>query len=268
MALLAAKTVVAVPADLKDNYQPIIDRNPFGLRPPPPPPTNNVAAPVPEKPKTEIFLTGIISVGHPVLPKKVFLKTQAANNKKEEKFYDLQEGQEMDGIKILSIDEVNRKVRVMMDNGETLLTFQTHGVAPPAAPAMALAGQPGAMPVPGQPGAPPPLPNARQGGANAGGGYQPSQYPQGQPAPINASGTANPQNNFRSIPSRSIRSRIPGNSTYNPGVNQPGNTTGVPQSQQQQAPPVDPAEQYLRMHLDKVARERQGLPMPPLPPIQ
>jgi hypothetical protein len=37
---------------------------------------------------------------------------------------------------------------------------------------------------------------------------------------------------------------------------------------QEQQPQVDPAEQYLRMHLDKAAKERQGIPMPPLPPVQ
>ena len=42
-AVLVSSTVDAVPAsELKENYQSIIERNPFGLKPIPPPPTNNV----------------------------------------------------------------------------------------------------------------------------------------------------------------------------------------------------------------------------------
>jgi hypothetical protein len=259
-SFLLAKTAVAVPADLKENYQPIIDRNPFGLKPPPPPPTNNVTASVVEKPKTEIFLTGIVSIGYPKLPKQAFLMTKV-QNQKEPNYYALTEGVEKDGIKILAIDEVNKKVRINTDSGETMLSFQTHGIAAPAAPAMPLPGQHGA--IPGQPGmVPQPMPGGvpQPGNPN----FQ-NQYPQGQPNAAGNTGASTP-NSTRSIPSRSIRSRIPNptDATANP-VN-PG---GIQQNPgQEQQPPMDPAEQYLRMQLDKAAKERAGIPMPPVPTIQ
>ena len=55
----AGKSLAIPLSELKDNYQPIIDRNPFGLKPAPPPPTDNPTANVKEKPKLEFFLTGI-----------------------------------------------------------------------------------------------------------------------------------------------------------------------------------------------------------------
>ena len=56
--LLGASSLQAVPAEqLKENYQSIIERNPFGLKPPPTPAP--MATNLPEvKPKVEIFLKG------------------------------------------------------------------------------------------------------------------------------------------------------------------------------------------------------------------
>src|SRR5262245_25439900 len=89
--LCPGSKVLAIPAtELKATYQPIVDRNPFGLRPPAPAPTNNPAAQQKEKPKTEIFLTGITSgitsVGYPRIPKQVYLMTKE-QNKKEPTYY-------------------------------------------------------------------------------------------------------------------------------------------------------------------------------------
>jgi hypothetical protein len=262
--VLLVNTALAVPANLRENYQPIVDRNPFGLRPPPPPPTNNVAQPPPvEKPKMEIFLTGIVSIGQP--KKQVYLKTQEANKKDAVQYYALPEGAEKDGIRVLSIDERERRVRVQIDGAETVLSFQTHGIAAAAPPPLAapgmMPGQPGAMP--GQPGAvPPPLPGAMPGQAMQGGNAQFPQNPSVQPMPAMNTG-GNAPNNFRSIPSRSVRSQTP-NRDFMMGTPNAGG--GVPGMAEQQAPAVDPAEQYLRMHLDKTQKERQGIPMPPLPP--
>src|SRR3954462_7731569 len=84
-------TVFAVPAsELKENYQSIIERNPFGLHPPPPPPTNNVIVPKVEKPKREVFLTGITApFGR--FPKQVFLESKEPGPKKEPTFYAMRE---------------------------------------------------------------------------------------------------------------------------------------------------------------------------------
>jgi hypothetical protein len=263
-ALLLVQAALAVTPNLKENYQPIIDRNPFGLKPPPPPPTNAppVAPPV-EKPKMDIFMTGIVTVGYPKYPKKVYLKTQAQGPKKEEKLLDLREGDESDGIKVLSIDEINKKVKIQTDSGETLLTFQTHGVAPPIAAApMPFPGQPGVpgQVMPGQPGAmPTPLPNANpQVGYVNPAANVPQAYPANQPGAVNVP-LNGAQANYRAIPSRTVRSRVPDVLQGNPGLQ-----GGAPQGAQEQ---MDPAEQYLRMHLDKATKERQGVPMPPLPPI-
>src|SRR5690349_15889726 len=197
LLLSGAGKALAIPlSELKDNYQPIIDRNPFGLKPPPPPPTNNTTANVKEKPKLEFFLTGITSVGFPRIPKQAYLMTREQN--KSTNFYALSEGIEKDGIKILNIDDTGRKVRIHTDEGEMMLSFQTHGIAPPASPKPGMPGAPGQPPVPGQ------LPN-QPGALPAVPGMAPVQA-----QPIN--GAAQPANaNYpntsatRTIPSRRVR---------------------------------------------------------------
>src|SRR4029079_2304968 len=111
-------------------------------------------------------LTGITSVGFPRIPKQAYLMTKEQN--KSTNYYALSEGIEKDGIKILSIDDLGRKVRVHTDEGEMMLSFQTHGIAPPASAAPGKPGAPGmpgapgqlipGQPLPGQPGAIPPVP--------------------------------------------------------------------------------------------------------------
>src|SRR4029079_4891149 len=116
-------------ADLKENYQSIIARNPFGLKDPPEnkPATN---APVAAPPKQKIFLTGITSVGYPRIPKYVYLKTEE-EGKKDPNFYSLQEEQSKDGITILQIDDKNKKVKIRPPDGERVLSFATDGIAAP-----------------------------------------------------------------------------------------------------------------------------------------
>jgi hypothetical protein len=253
--LSGAGKALAIPlTELKDNYQPIIDRNPFGLKPPPPPPTNNPTANVKEKPKLELFLTGITSVGFPRIPKQAYLMTKEQN--KSTNYYALSEGIEKDGIKILSIDDIGRKVRIHTDEGEMMLSFQTHGIAPPASPKP---GMPGAPPVPGQP--VPGFPN------------QPGVLP-GVPTPVQAqpiNGAVQPGNTAypnagatRTIPARRVRAGTD-NSTMNGGAVAPLPGAGgiTPHAQAE----MDPAEQYVRMHLNRAAAEKQGIPMPPLPII-
>jgi hypothetical protein len=268
---LVINSVKAVPAtELKENYQSIIERNPFGLKPPLPPATNTTDT-VKEKPKTEIFLTGITSIGYPKLPKQAYFYTRE-QGKKDPVYYALSEGDSKDGIRILSIDPQQRKVRVNMNNSETLLSFETHGV-PVAAAAARPPGAPGALPVPGQPNQPvqpgvqplpmPTVPNAAASrpiyDANGQAIYQ--NNPQTMPA-VN-SGYQNAAASARQIPTRRIRGggSQPGDVMMAPGVG------GSPQQVQEQ--PRDPAEQYLRMHLNRATQEREsGLPMPPLPTFQ
>jgi hypothetical protein len=252
------------PGDLKQTYLPIIDRNPFGLKPPAPPPTNNAAAKTPEVPKTDIWLTGIVSVGYPKIAKRAYMKTQEGG-KKDPVFYSLSEGQARDGIEVLAIDEVARTVKIKWEKGETLLSFQTHGITnvpPPVA-----APQPGR---PGAPGVPPPLtpgmpdPNAHH--VTAPGGFQPpannAAYNGSQPGAMDAGMN-------RQIPTRPVRVRggdlsapqvvggAPGGAMGNPAL--PG---GAPE-----AAVPDPAEAYLRLRVQEEVAKRENRFAPPTPPL-
>ena len=93
---LLGSTAFAVPAsELKENYQSIIERNPFGLHPPPPPPTPTNPPPAKQdKAKREVFMTGIVApFGR--FPKQVYLMSKEQGpQKKEPTFYALREGVE------------------------------------------------------------------------------------------------------------------------------------------------------------------------------
>jgi hypothetical protein len=280
-ATLMSSALQAVPAtQLKENYQSIIERNPFGLKPPAPPATN-VTQNAKEKPKLEVFLTGITSVGYPRLPKQAYFYTRESGKKELITYYTLTEGTSKDGIEVLNIDPEKRKVRIKMDNSETLLSFETHGV-----PVAAAAGRPGGpnvpgvpgvpgVPVQGQPGMPQPgvpLPNAGQPNAAYDGNVPPVYNPNPQPAtqPMNAGVTYNNANTaasgtgLRQIPSRRIRGGS-GNMGGNGGMAPPP-MNAIPDPQAGQ--PRDLAEDYVRMHLNRAAQEQQGIPMPPLPVIE
>lgn len=272
--LAGGRSAEAVPAaELKENYQSIIERNPFGLKPPPPPPTNNVPPPEP-KAKVEVFLTGITSIGYPKFPKQAFFYTRE-QGKKDLTYYALTEGAGKDGIQVLGIDPEKRKVKIKMDNAETMLSFETHGVPIQAVPATAgrpLPGVPGApaLPVPGQPNYAQPA--AMRGAApvpannlNYSGGVQQNYGTTGQTVPQPLGNVNQGSTGLRQIPSRRIR----GGSQYNSGVPVPGGIgEGGPQAVQQ--PVTDPAEEYVRAHLNQAARQREApnIPVPPLPTIE
>ena len=251
-------TALAVPSstELKENYQSIIERNPFGLHPPPEPKpaTNTIEKPAP---KQKIFLTGITSIGYPRIPKYAYLKTEE-EGKKEPNFYSLQEEQSKDGITILQIDDKNKKVKIRTPDGERVLSFATDGIAAPVGPGAQPGGVPGAIPLPGQPGA--------------------------MPHPINTAATPQPINqNYNAastqaagnyaanamssrIPSRNVRVR--GGDNYGsptPTVNPIG---GTPQHGQQQEQPIDPATQYLMLKAQEQNNIQQGIPTPPIPPLE
>ncbi len=254
LLLLSAGRAWAVPAsELRETYQPIIERNPFGLHPPPPPPTNNPTANAKDKAKLEVFLTGITSIGYPKIPKQAYLMTREQN--KSTNYYALSEGIEQDGIKILNIDDSGRKVRIHTGEGEMMLSFETHGIAAPAMPKQLLPGQPGAGgPPPGPPGAQPGLPN---------------QPISATPQPIAAPSYQN-NNASRQIPSRRVRAGMDNSGiSAGGGIGSPLPLPGATQTgvEGQVQPQMDPAEQYVRMHLNNAAAEKAGIPMPPLPII-
>lgn len=273
-AAVLGSSAWAVPAnELKENYQSIIERNPFGLKPPPPPQADK--PPEKEKPKTEIFLTGVtgdmtfedLKIPKPRIPKQVHFYTME-QGKKDPTYYSLSEGDSKDGIKITNIDPQQRKVRINMNNSDTVLSFETHGVKVAAvAPKPGMPGQPN-LPVPGQPNIPQPgaQPLPLPGAPNQG---RTMYDANGQPTYQNAAATAPAVNNgyqtqngtreARQIPTRRIRGGAPQNDV----ITAPGAGGGA---QPQEQPYRDPAEQYVRMHLNRAAQAKEsGLPMPPLP---
>lgn len=261
--LLPASKTFGVPAeDLKQSYQTIVDRNPFNLKPPTPPPTNNIVEKkTEEKPKNDIFLTGIVTVGYPRIPKRAYLMTKE-QNKKEPAYYSLSEGQGRDGIEVLAIDENAKTVRIRWDKGETLLSFQTHGITnapPPAAPgAQPGMGRPG---MPAGPGSPPPLtpggPAATHAGANPATPNNP--YAASQPANTGINPDISLGISGRQIPTRPVRVR--GGDGGLPAMG------GVPNAPAPQVPEVDPAQQYLNLRLQEEIAKREGRVAPPTPPM-
>ncbi|MDB6039487.1 MAG: hypothetical protein JWM99_3328 [Verrucomicrobiales bacterium] len=223
------------------DYQTIVERNPFGLKPPPPPPP----PPTNEPPKLEFYLTGFTSIGAPANPKRAYLMSKDA---KSPAYYSLTEGQSKDGLEILQIDPKNKSVKVRYNGSEKLMTFATDGI--PAAKAAVPA--PGARPgLPGQPNAfPAPLPNAA-----------------GHPA------TPSPMNNTtstpRTIPSRSLRTQPP--PTYG-GMSGPAPvmaapTLAVPANGITPQPDMNAEEQIAIMRRQQ-AETRQAYGLPPVAPTQ
>src|SRR5688500_17436595 len=102
-------------APLERNYRVIIDRNPFGLKPPPPPPTNVI--PVMDKPKDEILLTGITSIG----PARAYFMTKAPQGKNPE-YYSLGVDEKRDGLEVINIDTQGKNVKVRNAGIETIMT--------------------------------------------------------------------------------------------------------------------------------------------------
>ena len=121
-------------------YDTIAERNPFGLKPPPPP----APAPQPatDQAKTDLKLTGITSFGS---VKAYFSATDPKSKTPE--YFSLGVDEKKDGIEVLAIDDTAKNVRIRSSGVETLMTFATHGVAPPTTP-------PPAAPSPGVPGVP------------------------------------------------------------------------------------------------------------------
>jgi hypothetical protein len=131
-------------------YQPIVDRNVFGLKPPPPP----APPPEPKKEVSKIVLAGITTLGG---SKKVMLKTQTPGKPgqpAQDQYYTLPEGQRDGEIEVVEIDEKNGIVKVKHSGNPVTLDFESNGNKPPvsAAPVAAIPGAPGTPGVVGSPG--------------------------------------------------------------------------------------------------------------------
>lgn len=263
LVVSACLTALAIPSqELKDRYQSIIERKPFNLRPPAPPPTNNVPSAAEAKPKNDIFLTGIASIGYPRVPKKAFLLIKEQSGKRETNYLSLTEGQRMNDIEVMAINEKDHTVRIKTpDTGEILLSFKTHGitnavVAMPTTGRGLVPGAPGAAP-----GAIPPPPPMNQPFVPGQPGANPNQ---GNPAvavadPNQPGIVQNSPGNTRSVPSRPMRTR-------GGEIPPPGNYNANPQPQPQPDVATDPAQDYLRRRLQEEAAAAAGIPLPPTPP--
>jgi hypothetical protein len=252
-----------------DNYRSIIDRNPFGLKPPPeikPPAT---PPPTVEKP-AEFYLTGISTVGYPKRPKRVYLMNKDNSKKDKDKYFTLTMNEKSGDLRLNEVDEKQRRVKITYQDKEMWLSMKDNGVPPPNGGAM-----------PGMPGVPGMANPAFPGMVG-----QPGAVPSAIPLPSGGMPIANPNPQPTSYPSQNLNRRVPRSTSA--GMMTPGGASGVPtatipgptvnfgntptvqqipENAPPAAPPVDPAEQYLRLKLEESANARQGAVTPPIPTL-
>ncbi|MDX1952931.1 MAG: hypothetical protein SFY81_12185 [Verrucomicrobiota bacterium] len=241
---------LAVESKSRDTYQSIIDRNPFGLKPPAPPPAppTNKPPEQPAPPKVDYMLSGISTYG----TKRAYLVSKDPNNKYP--YMTLSEGQQMEGVEVLEIDEKKQTVKIRNTGSEILLSFATHGVpvakmAPVAGPG-GRPGPPGSnIPTPVRPGGSIPLPGGNNQGYNPGGNIN----------TLNGASTQPLERPLRTIPSRN---RGPGLQEAQPVMDGNGDVV------QPTPAPSDPdvgVRQYIDMRIQERNSQAQGQPFPPLP---
>jgi hypothetical protein len=117
------------------NYDVIVDRNPFGLKPRPAPKTNEVVATPPE----ELFLTGLTSLGG----LRAYFMSKAPPGKTPD-YYNLGIGEREDSLEVLAIDPSAGTVTVRNAGIESVMSFKANGVKAPVAPTKP-AGGPGSL---------------------------------------------------------------------------------------------------------------------------
>lgn len=238
MAFLISRLIVFAGAETPANesnptespYKTIVERNPFGLKPPPPP------APAPQPPaeqtKTDIKLTGITWFGS---PKAYFMATTSKDKATE--YFSLGLDEKKDGIEVLAIEEGAKSVRIRNAGVETLMTFATHGVAPPAGPT--------APPPPGMPGVPVP-------GMPPTGGAMPNM-----PVTSGIPPMTSPLSGIRTIPARTPRTQMDQTMSARYGVG------GAPISN---LPPLPAPENTPKPEEAVILMEIQRMGNPTLPP--
>lgn len=243
------------------NYQSIVDRNPFGLKPPAPPaPPPDPAANKPP-PVSNINMTGITT---DLDNKRVWLIANVAGKQPPNQFYSLAEGDKQDDIEVVSIDEQSETVKILNAGTPLTLTFATHGVKGKPSGA-AMAGAPAGTPPPGGIPAPTGVPGA-------------PNSPAAGPVVIGRGGVVL-NNNTPAPTAASTFITQPTGSTGVPGAGTDSTFTGgarvIPSrslrtqtATSQAADQTLPAEaQYLMMNAQKIEASRRGINLPPLPPI-
>jgi hypothetical protein len=250
---LAAASFEAMADNPERDYRVIVDRNIFGLKPPPPPATNVVVQP---QPKEEYFLTGLSSIGGI----RAYFMSKASPTKKEPEYYSLGVDDKKDGLEVVSIDLASQSVKVRNSGIESVMTFASHGIKPPAgAPAPGMPGVPGAPgTTPGvrvsalPPGTVPQVagsarmvaPTAPAGavGGPVGVGATQLQAPGGTSAILSETAASR----VRAIPSRTVRAPNP-------------------QTAPIQHNPVSREEEVLMMELQRAANPHINFPPTPMP---
>lgn len=245
-AMFAVATTCAAASVLAyaNPYQPIAERNPFGLKAPP---VQKVDEPPPVVvPLAKVVLTGITSMFGPTPRALLEITEQEPGKAPNTKKPILREGERDGSVEVLSIDVVKNMVRIKNGTVETNVTFELaklSGPAPglPTGPGMAPAPGPGQHPVPGMPQA----------------GFRPTTA---NPAPTIIGGADNPGRansgvttygaGDKPLPLRQVRTDIPG---LQPTTSVDPNT-GLPTSTGRTGADL----------LRETARAR-GLPVPPLP---
>lgn len=274
-ALALGATVQCISADTRQNpYQPIVERNAFGLKdPPPPPPTDTKEE---TKPPPNVKLTGISNL----FQKRALLEVTEQGTAKPGQPATgtvhrpiLAEAEGNFGVEVLSIDIEKSIVRIRNNGVESDLTFEAPKLSGgPGTPAPGTQGQaPGQQPrgasIDSAAGHQPMVISSQNAQTSGGGGVTMLGGSTTAGAPNNSGvstyGGATPSvpsplgadSGLRSIPSRTIRT-----------------PTGGTEQQS-----VDPGQQAIMMEAQRLRQQQQqqgqgynrsGRPGPPMPPTQ
>lgn len=226
-------------ADALGDYSVILERNPFSLKPPPPapPPPPPVETVIP----TNYKLSGITALFNP--PRAMFVNQ--IPGKPSPEYLSLSEGQRQGTLEVLP-DGINVKagtVRVKISGEERTMSFEKDGLKAAAGP-----------PVMTAPGVPMPL-----GHPN--------------PVPPTPGGSMVPAPSIP-VPAYNRPTAVPtGTPSVIPGANQiqrPVRTIPLTTTESQPSPPIPPpvdrAEQAVRMELNEAINQQTRGANPPLPP--
>jgi hypothetical protein len=241
----------AIVNDGSNPYQPIVERNVFGLKDPPPPPSPDAEKPPPAK----ITLTGISTILGRKQALLEWTEPPTPGQQPKKNYSILTEGQREGQIEVLQIDEKAGMVKVRNYGVAQTLNFEQNGPKLPSSPI---------TPLPGAGGIPSPT-AAIPAPMNAGGAFSPA--PSVPSATAASSGTvvigggaANPNaSGLKQIPSRQLR--LPTTATQ----------SQQPNTQAPQQPALSAEQQILLMDIeDAVAKEtppanKYNIPPPPLP---
>ena len=204
---LLAGTCASLWADAKVNpYEPIAERNPFGLKPPPlPDPDAGKPPPPPAAPLATVEVTGITSI---LSSKRVLLEIVPGPGKPMLKPI-LSEGERVESIEVVSINVEKNEVTIKNAGTLTNLTFKVaRSTTPPPPPPPG--GLPGMAPKPAVPVVQPTQTSQNNQGsgrynvmvAGGAGSAAPTATGANPNAATLAGGT---DGGFRSIPSRNLR---------------------------------------------------------------